>query len=221
MIWWLIWISTLGAGRQHTTNVQMAITVNGSALTPNKGYIINNWSDSVHFTTVRFYLSNIILLNKEKEVGQAVQQYILVDILDINSLHFTIPYKDTFDAIQFTLGVDSAQQIKGAAGDDLDPMHGMYWTWQSGYINAKIEGNCADCGNADNSFQLHIGGYRYPYATEQTIQLSCAGSASMQLQFSVDKMLEKIQCSEYHHIMQPGDAARQLSEFMAGAFSIQ
>ena len=30
--------------------------------------------------------------------------------------------------------------IKKQSGD-LDPLKGMYWTWQSGYINFKIEGS--------------------------------------------------------------------------------
>ena len=41
---------------------------------------------------------------------------------------------------------------------DLDPVHGMYWTWQSGYIQFKLEGLLRDSAG-ERKLELHLGGF--------------------------------------------------------------
>jgi len=41
--------------------------------------------------------------------------------------------------------VDSLANVSGAMSNDLDATKGMYWSWQSGFINLKIEGKSASC----------------------------------------------------------------------------
>jgi hypothetical protein len=43
--------------------------------------------------------------------------------------------------IRFLLGVDSARNVSGIQTGALDPARGMFWTWNSGYVMAKIEGS--------------------------------------------------------------------------------
>ena len=38
------------------------------------------------------------------------------------------------------LGVDSVLNYNGVHEGALDPINGMYWTWQTGYIHCKLEG---------------------------------------------------------------------------------
>lgn len=37
---------------------------------------------------------------------------------------------------------------------DLDPLNGMYWAWNSGYINMKIEGITPKCQDATIYFNF-------------------------------------------------------------------
>ena len=58
------------------------------------------------------------------------QQFFLIDLEYPTSLRRQLPLKkiSQWDSIHFIVGVDSATQLKGAQGGDLDPMHGMYWS---------------------------------------------------------------------------------------------
>ena len=55
-------------------------------------------------------------------------------------LNLYLPEGD-YTELQFLLGVDSLHNVSGAQTDDLDPAKDMFWTWNSGYVMAKMEGN--------------------------------------------------------------------------------
>jgi len=38
----------------------------------------------------------------------------------------------------------------------------MFWTWNSGYIMAKLEGTSPVSSQPNNKFEYHIGGFREP-----------------------------------------------------------
>ena len=80
------------------------------------------------------------------------------------------------DKIKFNLGIDSLTNVSGVMGGDLDPTKGMYWTWQSGYINFKMEGSSAVCPTRNHEFQFHIGGYQDPFYAMQTLELEVKNS---------------------------------------------
>ena len=79
------------------------------------------------------------------------------------ALCLEIPEDTEFDAIQFNLGIDSLTNVSGALGGDLDPTKGMYWTWQNGYVNFKLQGTSDLCNNPKNEFEFHLGGYLKPF----------------------------------------------------------
>jgi hypothetical protein len=64
--------------------------------------------------------------------------------------------------IDMTWGVDSLTHVSGVMRGDLDPLLGMYWAWQSGYICAKLEGTFISELGVIKRFTFHFGGYRYP-----------------------------------------------------------
>ena len=76
-----------------------------------------------------------------------------------------------FNTIAFNLGIDSITNVSGAQGGDLDPTKGMYWAWQSGFINIKLQGTSNSCPPPKNEFEFHLGGYQYPFNSLQTIIL--------------------------------------------------
>jgi hypothetical protein len=47
--------------------------------------------------------------------------------------------------ITFSAGIDSLTSTAGIQKGVIDPINGMYWAWQSGYVNFKIEGKSSSC----------------------------------------------------------------------------
>ena len=90
----------------------------------------------------------------------------------------------------------------------------MYWTWQSGYINFKLEGTSSLCPARKNKFYWHIGGYSPPYNTLRQVSLKTNGKVSIQL----DKLFEEIDISEEYQVMSPSDGAVQIADKLPSLF---
>ena len=101
----------------------------------------------VQFTTLKLYLTNFQLLAEGEVVWKERKSYHLLNLESPSSMQLVlnVPSKLVFDQIQFDLGTDSLTNVSGAFGGDLDPVKGMYWTWNSGYINFKLEGTYPLC----------------------------------------------------------------------------
>ena len=126
-------------------------------------------SSSLHIDVLKGYISQVKFV-KEGRITAEKNSYHLVDFMNPAPLHFDV--KDmVYDSVYFTLGIDSAVQVQGVMEGDLDPSNGMYWTWQSGYIHLKLEGNISAESGKTRNFQFHIGGYRFPNNTCRVIGL--------------------------------------------------
>ena len=108
------------------------------SLVINKNYFSEIIRDSVSIQSLRFYLSDINLIKNGRKIYQVKNQHNLIDISKKLQVKISTKSELEFDSIQFDIGVDSLSQVSGAMGGDLDPMKGMYWSWQSGYINFKL-----------------------------------------------------------------------------------
>lgn len=93
------------------------------------------------------------------------------------------------NSCRFQVSIDSATNSAGALGGDLDPTKGMYWTWQNGYINFKLEGKTSKSTARNHSFEFHIGGYASPFATIQTITFNTKWE---EVQIHIDIDIEKL-----------------------------
>lgn len=93
---------------------------------------------------LKYYISNVRFFNQGAEV-YAAPNYELLDASDPTSLNFdmSVP-QGSFDEVRFLLGVDSARNYSGAQNGELDPVYGMYWDWNTGYIYFKHEGQFID-----------------------------------------------------------------------------
>lgn len=178
--------------------------------------------DSISLHTLRFYLSNVIFLKKGVVVFAEKNSHHLLDVEYEKSLllPFDFPQKLDFDSLQFELGVDSTTTVSGAMGDDLDPTHGMFWVWQSGYINFKIEGFSRKSSARQGTFQFHLGGYLPPFQTLQTVRLPVFSNEKAVLQLDLTPFFEKIDWAKNSGIMSPCREAVDFSKILAKSFSI-
>jgi hypothetical protein len=178
-------------------------------------------ANTIKIETLKFYISHIQLFDNEKLVYTEKESYHLCDLLDSAKHNFKLKVSTsiTYNTISFYIGIDSLTNVSGAMGKDLDPTKGMYWTWQSGYINFKIEGTSNLCTNPKKEFQFHIGGYTHPFFTLQTVSLKVIQSNTISVLLDVNKLLQSIDISKQQHMMSPSADAVKLSEIASKCFS--
>lgn len=172
------------------------------------------------FEKVMFYMTHFKLLNDGKVVWEENESFHLIKLGNTPSMQwaFAIPSTIAFNTIEFTLGTDSLTNHSGALEGDLDPTLGMFWTWNSGYINLKIEGSHPVSPNRKNAFEFHIGGYRSPYPTAKSIALP-AGAKGTKIVCDVSKFITPLDLSQMNRVMSPGPKAAELADLSTEMFS--
>jgi hypothetical protein len=119
----------------------------------------NPAGNSFKTSTLKYILSNFELI---KEDGAAVSfgNIEVVNEESDSSKSFkllNVP-DGKYTAMRFAIGVDSLQNatlVNG--GGDLDPSDGMVWTWSTGYIFLKHEGQYLDSAGVWKPFFYHLG----------------------------------------------------------------
>jgi hypothetical protein len=116
--------------------------------------------ENLNFQTCNYYLSNFQLRKTNGEWWSHPHSYFLVRVSDNHQFQFDltdVPLGE-YDALRFLVGVDSAKNVSGAQAGDLAPSNAMFWSWSTGYIMIKLEGNSPQANW--EFFSFHIGGFR-------------------------------------------------------------
>lgn len=194
-------------------NLRFKPLLNGKELYPDSMYLKTVSGDSISIRVLKFYISGIALHDDKNETWTEMHSFHLLDIHKPSTLELVLGTPELSKArnLTFLLGIDSAINTAGAMGGDLDPVNGMYWTWQSGYINIKLEGWYYRKGNAPVEFQYHLGGYKFPYATTQEIKIEIPESHTIVIPIDVGGFLSSIDIASLNHLMTPGADAFRLS----------
>ena len=196
------------------------IKYKNESLIQNKKYISLS-KDTLQIETFRFYVSNIKLILKDNSEISEEKSYHLIDIEEPNSQIISISknLNKEIKKVVFSLGIDSTASVSGALSGDLDPTKGMYWAWQSGYINFKIEGKSSSCKNRNKTFQFHIGGYLKPNYAIRTIELQTKNS-NFEINVDLAELFNVIKLSEINSIMIPGSKAMDIADKAKLMFTI-
>jgi hypothetical protein len=196
----------------ETIEISFAPTFLSNQLKINQ-YYKTNQEDSIQITSFKFYVSNIELVNEDKIVWRVNQGFYLIDLETENSqkINCLVPKNIQFDKISFDLGIDSLTNVSGALGGALDPTQGMYWTWQSGYINLKLEGNFIQSMNAKNDFVFHLGGYQSPFNTIQNISFQTKKQSTYQIGIELNNLISEVDLQEAKSIMSPKKEAIEMA----------
>ena len=189
-------------------------------LVQNKKYISES-KDTLQIETFRFYISNIKFQFTDSTTFSEGNSYHLIDIENPNSLNIPIAKTSdkTISKVTFSIGIDSLASVSGAMSGDLDPTKGMYWAWQSGFINMKIEGKSSSCKTRKNAFQFHIGGYMKPNYAIRTIELKPINS-NLEINVDVAELFKSIKLAENNSIMIPSSKAMELADKATKMFGI-
>ncbi|MCB0514699.1 MAG: MbnP family protein [Chitinophagales bacterium] len=195
-------------------------TFQGEDLVLNKNYYYQN--DSIRFETLKFYIGNIFLSGENEQNSCFENNYFLIDAENPASYHIELPCLSSqqYQQIGFTVGVDSLTNVSGVMGGNLDPTKGMYWTWQSGYINVKLEGYTNICPARKHFFQFHLGGYLPPNACMQMLVFPLKVASMATIYLPIEQFLENISLTDTYQIMETCEEAVILSKQFADSFSI-
>jgi hypothetical protein len=190
----------------------------------NRNYPQSTLIDSIQIETLKFYISEIELFDSNNSIWKEKNSYHLIDFEDKNSqsIQLYIPKKNRISKLKFNIGIDSITSNSGALDGDLDPTKGMYWAWQSGYINFKMEGTSPICETRKHKFQFHLGGYMKPFYAIQSITLpiSLVEDNTVQINFNIAPIFNNISLKDTYSIMIPCREALELSKIVAKLFSI-
>ncbi len=208
---------------QKTGIVSFTPTIEKESMIINK--LFNLDSISFQITNLKYYISDFSILYKGKLVASSSQKYNLIDFESVEKSQFTVNFWENlpFDIVTFKLGVDSLASISGVYEGNLDPMNGMYWTWQSGFINFKLEGISPNCLTRQNKFQLHIGGYQAPFnmMREVVIPVNHKGKNEIIIELNLETLLAYMFKNKIFNIMSPGHKAVSIADFFPTIFSIK
>jgi hypothetical protein len=207
--------------------------VHGEPLQLSKKYK-NPFGEIYEITRFRFYVGKIAPVYTDSGLKQNyVSPYHLIDFSDSSSTLIEFPATTgTCNGIQFILGIDSADQNLGAQSGSLDPVKGMFWTWNSGYLSFKMEGFSTFSDQPTHMIAYHIGGYRFPYSTVWKIKMNTTNDEIFRITNEYKIIVEvpveldyffdgatQLRIKETSSCTTPGEMARKISENFIGSFT--
>lgn len=157
---------------QGSVQLNFQNVVNSQPLTLTATTYTNTFGETFNITAMKYYISNVSLLKMDNSEVKMPEAYYLVDesVAASKIIQLQAPAGE-YRAIKFTVGVDSIRNVSGAQTGALDPVNGMFWSWNSGYIMAKLEGTSPTSTEPTKILQFHIGGYRKENSAIQEVQL--------------------------------------------------
>lgn len=219
----------------HQAPVQVKLSfinyVKENKIVLNDSTYTNPFKETYKITKLRYYITNIVLQKDPDEFTER-NSYHLIDESKAASqvINLSIPPGD-YNSVRFLLGVDSLRNVSGAQTDDLDPAKDMFWTWNTGYVMAKMEGNSPDSKMVNNKFEFHVGGFSGAYNVLKQLHLPFAKTTrfepgkSYEIVIVADinswwQMPNDIKIAEHPVITTPGKFAKEISDNYANMFSL-
>jgi hypothetical protein len=219
----------------YKLKIKVVPMVNGIRLAKDVGQT-NRWGEDFRIDVFRIYLGNFSLLDEgDIPVSDHQNEYYLCDVYDSASLTVDLKGNEKpFHRLRFQVGIDSIRNVSGAQTGVLDPLNGMFWTWQTGYIHAKFEGSSPASPRPDKRFTYHIGGFRQEHDTKRVILLDLpvqdnwtldrSGSSEITMNMEIDAWFDAVHdlpIAGEAQLMQAGSLAVQYADNYARMFSLE
>lgn len=190
---------------------------------------INTWNEEFVVHKFKYYITDVTLYYHKGTKIHVIKDYFLIDEEDSLSKQITLisNLKD-ITAINFVVGVDSVTSNSGVQTNNLDPLKGMFWTWNTGYVFAKLEGQSPQSTAPGKYFSYHVGGYKQGENAIKKISLTVMPSQihGQTIVIKAD-VLAWFKGNEEVHIHktpichQPGNLALQIAANYSKMFSIE
>lgn len=214
--------------------IQIHHEVDGEALVREKTWYTNANGDQYQVYEYKYYLSNFQLTGTNGQVYAPEESYYLVDDADPESMIIRlegVPLGE-YDSISFLIGVDSLRNVSGAQTGALDPSHGMFWTWNTGYIMAAMMGTSPQAGSIPHNLSFHVGGFDGPhsvlrrpgFAFDTPLLLESGDTQVLNLHNNLNQWFQGaylIDFSVFSNISAPGYGAQMLADNYANMFILK
>jgi hypothetical protein len=160
-------------------------------------HYINSSQDTFNVGTLRYILSNFKLKKGDTAEVSLPNTYFLIDFTQGSSFTLSnVPFGN-YSGMEYLIGVDSMATVSGAQTGALDPINDMFWTWATGYINFQMTGTSSSSSATGHLIDYHIGGFRYPYATQQPVTHSFGTSILTVRSGTIPKILLSMDVLEF------------------------
>jgi hypothetical protein len=207
--------------------------VKGVALNIGDGYT-NDFGEPYTVTAFKYYISNIELTDINGQIEKINNSYFLIDQADKTSLLCAFPTKQQrYKAVSFLIGVDSTRNVSGVQTGALDPAKSMFWTWNSGYIMAKLEATSRIAATAGNRITYHIGGFKtgentarrvtLNFGTLGNLNISTNGTAAVFITTELNKWFSgrhNLKIADQFEVMSPGTLAMKYADNYEQMFTV-
>ena len=202
--------------------LMLLMAVNGFAKPINCTFKLSlpSQQDSFQLEVFKCYLSNFRFYSQSNELIFSDTNAFLIVLTDSVLTHtITIDCPENFTpkTIIYSIGLDSVSNTSGALSGALDPLNGMFWTWQSGYIHLKLEGTFFKTGRPKTALEFHLGGYRWPNATLIDKQVDIKYE-SIIVDIQLSDFLKHLNKGLSTKIMSPGPLAKQVFNTISNSF---
>ena len=189
----------------------------------------NSFGETFTVNMFKYYISKIVLVDADTKHYAFPNDYYLVDEADSTSKTITLTTSaKRINDIQFLIGVDSIKNVSGTQTGSLDPMNGMFWTWNTGYVFAKLQGVSSAAKVAGNQFSWHVGGFKTGENALKFIRLNVGQNIKTKdLVINIEADLNqwfgaknKLKISEHPICHSPGELAKRFADNYTNMFSI-
>ena len=189
-------------------------------------------AEDVNYNMVKYYISNIKMMNSAGPDFVDDDSYYIVDANDAGSLILEIdkvPFGE-YHHISYTIGVDSAKNVSGAQAGALSPSNNMFWSWNSGYIFVKLEGTSTS--SANGKFEYHLGGFAGPNRAQvekghhmHTEKLNIVSGANPRVHIMVNMKnvfdgMHPFLVADQNDIKMPSEMAQHIAHNFGGGFEL-
>lgn len=138
-------------------------------------------SDTITINMLKYYVTNFKLTDDEGNVYSVPESYFLINAANTVSQTITLSGVPGghYTNLTFLIGVDSTRNVSGAQTGALDPANGMFWTWSTGYIMAKLEGTSDQSTAIGRTVTYHLGGFSGAHSALRWVSIPLATQLSI------------------------------------------
>jgi hypothetical protein len=190
----------LPANPSASLTIQLDHVVGKSVLELDTAIYSNALGQVYEVNRFKYYLSNFQLKKKDGTEFRSSETFLVDEDKPVSKqIHLKNISAGDYVSISFIIGVDSLHNCSGAQSGALDPVNGMFWTWNNGYIFLKLEGHSTASHSPGKIFEYHIGGYKPPSncirhvrlaLPAESLSLTAGKTALLRLQADVSEVLK-------------------------------
>ena len=203
-------------------------TANGKPIILRDSLYSNYFGEQYSISKLKYYISNISIGNNN------IEGYYLMNAASGDSSFEISCEPGTYNNLEFLLGVDSIRNCSGAQTGALDPMNDMFWTWNTGYVMFKMEGNSPASTSDLQRIEHHVGGYKgsnnvatkikFNFATANLLQVKANSTTEVLIETNLDNYWHgnaDIRISELPVCTTTGELAKKIASNFKTLFSIK